>query len=203
MKHTTLLFGCVLLLSGINAHATVALSDRLLITDSSAANVFDQLIPELDVENPLLYGPPFASLEEIAPFVTHVVVVIEPLGETPNPGVIPVLLPNPADPTHPFIVSDAIARFSQPGDPNFRILFGSDGDPFLQLGFDLLSQLHPVVSVIGETGELQDVTDLLGLTGSGITVQFQSDVAPVPLPATLWLFGSVLGGLGLWRRRGG
>jgi len=181
------------------AAAPLPTSDRLII-GRNGQTVLDQEIPEAAVENPLVFGAPITFPDDLL-LTTHVVLVLEAPGETADPGVDVLTVPNPQDPSHPFVVSDAIARLGVPGTDNFRILFGSDGDPFLRPAFDILSQLSLQLTVIVETGQMQDVTAELGLAGTGYTVAFRSDVpAPVPLPGSLGLAITALATLGAKRR---
>ncbi len=80
------------------------------------------------------------------------------------------------------------------GNQTIRFLFFSDDETGLSLGPDVTTF---------ETGSLQDVTSFFtNLTGSGLTVQVQSDVTPVPEPSTGILGLTALIGQGgaLWRR---
>lgn len=188
MKTLSSILGATLMCATWLAHASSIPSSDRLIVGLNGATVFDQTIAEASVELPLVFGPPIVFPDDLL-LTTHVVLVLEPPGEAVDPNADVLTVPNPNDPNRPFVVSDAIARIGVPGTDNFRILFGSDGDPFLRPAFEILSSLHPTLSIIFETGELQNVTDLLGLTDSGYSVEFRSDV-PVPLPGTLW-FGAV------------
>ena len=198
MNKSLALVGTALLTGSFTVHATgVVASDRLLIGRLGAA-VFDQSIAEGAQEQPLVFGAPITFPDDLQ-LTTHVVLVLESPGEAFDPNADVLTVPNPSDPSRPFIVSDAIARLGEPGTANFRILFGSDGDPFLRPAFEILSSLQPTLSIVFETGELQDVTRLLGLANTDFSVAFQSDV-PVPLPGGLGLFSSSLLGLAAWRR---
>jgi len=75
-------------------------------------------------------------------------------------------------------------------------------DPFEVTVAGLEATFAPGVSfhVLEETGSPQSLTDF----NPDLTVQFGSDVDPTtPLPATIPLFATGLGGLGLlgWRRK--
>lgn len=53
-------------------------------------------------------------------------------------GADPILIPNPGDPLHSVVLSDVITRLGHLGQPDFRILFVSDGDPFFRSGINFL-----------------------------------------------------------------
>ena len=188
MNKSLAMVGTALLASSFTVHATaIAASDRLLISRLGLA-VFDQSIAEGVQEQPRVFGAPITFPDDLQ-LTTPVVLVLESPGEPLAPNADVLTVPNPADPNHPFIVSDAIARLAEPGPHNFRILFGSHGDPFLRPACEILSGLQPSLSIVFETGDLQDVTTLLGLTNTDFSVAFQSAV-PVPLPGAWGMLAS-------------
>jgi hypothetical protein len=80
----------------------------------------------------------------------------------------------------------------------FNLTFMSDGAAGFDLALAAFNQAFPNAASIEENGTLQNL-----FCFSGLVVNAQSDVAPVPIPASALLLGSGMLGLGLvgWRRR--
>ena len=170
-------------------------SDRMVVTNVLSGNVFfDQSIPEPAVaglgESSLFFAPSggTAPPPDFNPALTYVV-LSEPAGAAPEPGdESPIFLPGTET-----IVSDlVIGSFQSGGQFAAGVQLLSDGDPNL-LG---LVETIPaaVLQIIPETGDLEDVTGLLGSGPAGLRVQVQSDVV-VPEPGTFALLGVGLLGL--------
>jgi hypothetical protein len=158
-----------------------ALSDRLLVTDATGVVLFDGSVDDTaggGTELSLAFGAP------VDPFATTntIVVMTEPAGEPP--GESPIFIPGTNQ-----IISDLVLspHGPSPGGP-VGVLFLSDGDPRVPQ----IASLLPVVafSVLEETGDLQDLSALLG--SDPLTVQVQSDVVPEPGTFALLGFGLVV-----------
>jgi hypothetical protein len=97
-------------------------------------------------------------------------------------------------------VSDNLHLFSSTDGTNIEFNVGNDTDG----GPPLNPLLCCNVTNLIETGAYQTVLQFNATNGDNFTVQFRSDVTPTPLPAAVWLFGSVVAGaagVGKWRKR--
>ena len=78
----------------------------------------------------------------------------------------------------------------------FNLTFMSDGAAGFDLALIAFNLAFPNAACLVEDGTLQNLFSF-----SGLVVNAQSDVAPVPLPAALLLFGTGLVGLGAYARK--
>lgn len=165
-----------------------ALSDRVLITASIGFVVFDGSVDEGGAAAPelsLSFGATLDPLDQ----TNSIVVLSEPAGEPP--GESPIFIPGTE-----LVLSDLVIANTFQG-VNLGLLFLSDGDP-------TLAQILPILetqpfAIVEETGELQDISALLGTGGVNLKVEVQSDV--VPEPGTLLLVGGGLLGFAAHGRR--
>ncbi|HVN39021.1 MAG TPA: PEP-CTERM sorting domain-containing protein [Myxococcota bacterium] len=110
----------------------------------------------------------------------------------PDPGENPIFLPGTNQ-----IISDIVFSYFQNPAVGQGVTFVSDGDPNFQQWVDSALQLP--FHVLPESGNLDDVTPLLGPT-PGLMIQVQSD-AVIPEPSTLLLVASGLVGIAAARRQ--
>src|SRR5262249_15728692 len=148
-------------------------SDRMVIT-LNAVSIFDQTAAETaGLLEPINASNITGPASDIGP-ETFLVALTEPAGGD----------------------SDALDLQHAAGTTlySFILISDSEGGPGLGLG--------PGVPRIPETGELQDVTGFLptALRDFGFSVSIQSDVEPVPEPASIALVGFGVAGLGTWLR---
>jgi hypothetical protein len=175
-----------------------------MVISVPGAVVFDNSIPEVVTagEPPLVFGGGPAPVAPAVPPATAItfpgvslVLLTEPAGEPLDPGETPIIIPTS---TGPQILSDAVISTLGNAQLPPQIMLVSDGGGDLQAIATDLANVPVLPPIITETGSLQDVSALLGLSTAGspfgppIDVQVQSDVT-VPEPASL----SVLG-IGAW-----
>src|SRR5215471_14811333 len=157
-----------------SAHA----SDRMVVTDvSTGAVLFDAAItePAGDVdESSLLFGSSdFPSTGAFG------VLLSAPPGEPP--GEAPVFFPGTD-----IVISDLVVS-------NFGDLSGQPGVMLVSDGSPLLAQALPRSTgfpIVEETGELQDLTSLLGGDAVGLRVQVSPTWSPSPGRSRSWGLGS-------------
>jgi hypothetical protein len=190
-----ILFTLALLIASagpVDSARAIILSDRLFITDATTgAILFDVVVSETGDFAPFFGANPPNDL-----LGNTFVILLEPANEPA--GENPILMPDGSG----RIVSDlVIASFRNPKLPTGPgVIFYSDGHPSLA---GLVASLAPIlqngnVSVLDETGDLQDLSALIGSDAFGLKVQVQSDV--VPEPGTFALVGFGLAGLVAVRR---
>jgi hypothetical protein len=80
----------------------------------------------------------------------------------------------------------------------FNLTFMSDGADGFNLALAVFNLAFPHAQTLVENGSLQNLFNF-----SGLVVNAQSDVAPVPLPGALLLFGTGLVGLAYARKKRG
>jgi MYXO-CTERM domain-containing protein len=181
------------------------LSDRMVITtDASPTPIYDASVehgPGAVAQSPLVFGRELQFPEALVllPHFSIVVMNDEPAG----------LSPEYHRPTG-FLccdVSDLVIAFRDPFSGLPTVMFWSDEDEvdlnavvaLLDRNFDPPLQ----ESLVRMTGQLQDLTALLGLSGSGYKVEVQSVVAaPEPGVAAMLLAGLGLLARHARRRRG-
>lgn len=179
------------------------LSDRLVVSDPSGLPPITFTILEGTGGEPGAVYRPIPGLDPTGmdiPFLlsvgAHFVLLTEGPGELPGPGEIGLPVPCPVQPGQ-CILSDIVVGFLDPTGAHV----GFYSDPHPVFGSPELPIIFSSAAFLGETGALQDVTGLLGFTGTGFTVGVMSDHEVVPLPAAAWLFASAAGLLGLVRRK--
>jgi hypothetical protein len=192
--------------------ATAAiLSDELKISDVGGAvpvPIFDFFLPESAPPGfepdltwtPGVAGPvpiPIPPLAAIGLPGAKLVVLLEPPGEVPGPGEVPIPVLLPTGQTA--ILSDlVISTLGITSAPPFVSLL-SDGHQDLPAIASALPGIPGVVYLV-ETGLLQDLTPFLVPPGLPFGVQVASDVTiPEPSSSVLAAFGLI--GLVVWRRR--
>jgi PEP-CTERM motif len=166
----------------VESARAIILSDRLLITDATTgAILFDVVVSETGDFAPFFGTSPPNDL-----LGNTFVILLEPANEPA--GENPILMPDGSG----RIVSDlVVASFRNPNLPfGPGVILYSDGNPNLA---GLVDSLAPIlqngnVTVLDETGDLQDLSALIGSDALGLKVQVQSDVA-VPEPGTFALVG--------------
>jgi hypothetical protein len=199
----------IVMLTQVAGAQVAQTSDRMVITTIGAAPVviFDHSIPEPPTvgETTLVFDgtatpgtPAIAPPAAVTMVGTKVVFLTEPAGSVPDPGETPITVPGP---NGPVVLSDVVLSTAAIAGVPPQVMLVSDGDPNLALIATALPNFPTPPSFLAETGALQDVTSLLGLSGTTqfgpITVQVASDV---PEPAALSLL--VLAGVpALLRRR--
>jgi len=97
-------------------------------------------------------------------------------------------------------VSDNLHLFNSTDNTTIQFNVGNDTDGGPPLGPLLCCNVTNLI----ETGDYQTVLQFTATNGDNYLVQFRSDVDPTPLPAAVWLFGSVVAGaagVGRWRKR--
>ena len=123
--------------------------------------------------------------------------ITSPTGATPTSSTTGLNVSEAGvDPTQ--AVSDSV--FAQQNATSYLVIFASDppGDPGAVLGLTPL----PGAPSISETGGVQTAFTLSWSDGTSDTIQFQSDLDPVPEPGTLILFASgLVSVMGLARRK--
>jgi len=205
--HTDLRLSCfavaLTLVASLDARA-VTISDQMLITSGSTV-VFNQQIVEPTspalLETPLVYGHPFLVSSLTNLLAVKVVALTEPPNSVLDGTEIPVTLPSGSK----VMLSDVV--ISVPGtltglNMTGSVILVSDGDPNLSRIAGMMPGAWSNVTVMPETGSLQDVTSALAITD--VDVQVLSDVEVVPEPGTVALLGGgLLGGYLLRRRTAG
>jgi hypothetical protein len=103
-----------------------------------------------------------------------------------------------SEPGFPNLASDVIELFDNRGQKGQEVVFLSLDDANLPLCAAFVTN---GICQLVEDGKVQTAATLTWSDGSTDTIQFQSRVSAVPLPASVWLFSSVLAGFGLFRKR--
>ena len=183
-----------------HAHAQNQLSDMFRVTLPGAVpfTVFVPEGPPAPAPETAIFNLPvgpdglFGGVLPIMPTI-GAVVLLEPLGEPIGPGETPVMWLNNR------VLSDIVLSFATPNSlvAPVGVAFMSDGDANLAPWAAFLLSGAVPVTVLDETGTVQDVTSFL-LTP--YRVEVQSDVSGVPEPGTAAL---LLAGAGLigWATR--
>lgn len=197
------------LMNAASTHAAAVLSDELKISDIGGAapvTIFDFFLAEAPApagEPDLTWVPgtavpvpiPVPPLTAIGLPGAKLVVLLEPAGEVPGPGEVPIPVLLPTGQTA--ILSDlVISTLGVTSAPQFVSLL-SDGHPDLPTIAGILPNI-PGVVYLGETGLLQNLTQSLGTFPIGVEVA--SDVT-IPEPSSLMLAAIGLIGLFAWSRR--
>jgi len=201
-----------LIMNGAPVHAAAIPSDELKISDIGGAapvTIFDFFLAEGGAtagEPDLTWvpgsalpvsPPPVPPLSAIGLAGAKLVVLLEPAGEVPGPGEVPIPVLLPTGQTA--ILSDlVISTLGVTSAPQFVSLL-SDGHPDLPAIAAVLPNI-PGVVYREETGLLQDLTQFLVPAGLPFGVQVASDVT-VPEPSSLMLAAIGLIGLFAWCRR--
>jgi hypothetical protein len=198
-------------MNGAPTHAAAIPSDELKISDIGGAapvTIFDFFLAEAPApagEPDLTWAPgtavpvpiPVPPLTAIGLAGAKLVVLLEPSGEVPEPGEVPIPVLLPTGQTA--ILSDlVISTLGVTSAPQFVSLL-SDGHPDLPAIASVLPNI-PGVTYLGETGLLQDLTQFLVPAGLPFGVQVASDVT-IPEPGSLMLAAIGLIGLFAWSRR--
>ena len=183
-----------------NAHAQNQPSDMFRVTLPGAVpfTVFLPEGPPAPAPETAIFNLPvgadglFGGVLPVVPAISAVA-LLEPLGEPIDPGETPVLWLNNR------ILSDIVVSFATPGSlvAPVGVAFISDGDANLAPWAAFLLSGAVPVTVLDETGTVQDVSPFL-LTP--YKVEVQSDVTGVPEPGTAVL---LLAGAGMiaWATR--
>jgi hypothetical protein len=182
------------------------ISDQMVVMSGTTV-LFNQTIPEpvfpLQIEQPLVYGKPFSVAALTGLSAVKVVALTEPSNAVLDGHEVPITLPGGKK----AMLSDVV--ISVPGTLTGFFMTGSvilvsDEDTVdLPVIAGMMPSAWSNITVLPETGSLQNLTAPLGITG-GVSVQVLSDLEVVPEPGTglLALLGlCVLGGHTLRRRR--
>jgi len=167
-----------------SAQIPAGISDELLVFPPSGGSQETQT-QEANPETTATYGAAFT------PDSTSKYVILLESNEPPDPTETVISTPFGR-------LSDVVVWNNNSTTSGIGIEFLSDGNPQIQNVLQFLMPSNPNVSSITENGNFQDVTALLGLTGSGFQVQVASDV--VPEPSTLLLCAGGLIGIAVRRR---